>query len=123
MKSMIELLHDLRIDHDLSQADVAKFLGTSQQYYSKYEIGTIDLPLRHFTALLDFYQVSADYLLGRESARENIAMNNSTAQITKEYSGTRFLQELCSLDKTGKKAMVEFLEYQKYKQEHKKQKK
>ena len=64
MKSMIELIRDLRVDHDLSQADVAEFLGTSQQHYSKYETGTIDLPLRHFTALLDYYQVSADYLLG-----------------------------------------------------------
>lgn len=122
MKSMIELIRDLRVDHDLSQADVAEFLGTSQQHYSKYETGTIDLPLRHFTALLDYYQVSADYLLGRRSAQEEFPLDQKPLPITKDYSETRFLKELQSLDKAGKKAMVEYLEFQKYRQEKRKEK-
>ena len=120
MKSMIELIRDLRIDHDLSQADVAEILGTSQQHYSKYETGTIDLPLRHFTVLLDYYRVSADYLLGRNTSRKECSMDEKSMQLTKDYTGARFLQELSTLDKSSQKAMVEFLEFQKYRQEQNK---
>ena len=32
-------LKDLRVDNDYLQKDIAKFLGITQQYYSKYELG------------------------------------------------------------------------------------
>ena len=39
MKSVMELLYELRVDHDLTQAEVGAVLGISQQHYSKYETG------------------------------------------------------------------------------------
>ena len=47
MKSVMELLYELRVDHDLTQAEVGAVLGISQQHYSKYETGEYELPLRH----------------------------------------------------------------------------
>ncbi len=57
-------LKSLRIDNDLYQKDVAKILGIDQQYYSKYETGKNELPLRHLMTLCKFYGVSSDYILG-----------------------------------------------------------
>ena len=57
-------LKDLREDHDLEQKDVAKILGISQQYYSRYEIGAVDLPIRHYIKLAQYYNVSIDYIAG-----------------------------------------------------------
>lgn len=57
-------LKSLRIDNDLYQKDVAKVLGIDQQYYSKYETGKNELPLRHLMTLCKFYGVSSDYILG-----------------------------------------------------------
>lgn len=57
-------LKSLRIDRDLYQKDIAKVLGIDQQYYSKYEMGKNELPLRHLITLCKFYNVSADYILG-----------------------------------------------------------
>lgn len=34
MKSVMELLYELRVDHDLTQAEVGAVLGISQQHYS-----------------------------------------------------------------------------------------
>ena len=65
MKSVINLLRDLREDHDHTQSDIAAILGISQQHYSKYETGEYELPLRHFITLAEYYGVSADYLIGR----------------------------------------------------------
>ncbi len=59
------IIRELREDRDFSQADVAKILNTTQQMYSRYENGTCEMPIRHLIKLCDFYNVSADYVLGR----------------------------------------------------------
>lgn len=57
-------IKDLRADKDLTQSDIAKLLGTTQQYYGQYEIGKRPLTIEHLIKLCKFYNVSADYLLG-----------------------------------------------------------
>ena len=57
----------LREDHDMTQQQVADYLGTSQTMYVRYERGANELPLRHLIALCRLYQVSADYILGLSS--------------------------------------------------------
>ena len=51
MKEYWEILRDLREDHDLKQADVAKLLHTTQQVYSRYENGINEMPIRHLRTL------------------------------------------------------------------------
>ncbi|MBD5112472.1 MAG: helix-turn-helix transcriptional regulator [Ruminococcaceae bacterium] len=58
-------LKDLREDHDLTQAQAAKIIGTSQQHYGKYESGKIVIPFDRAIALADYYGVSLDYIAGR----------------------------------------------------------
>lgn len=62
---MYRRLRDLRIDHDLSQKQIAEILGMSQTGYSKYETGENDIPTVILIKLADFYNTSTDYLLGR----------------------------------------------------------
>ena len=59
----LEKLRGLREDNDLTQAQVANVLGTSQTMYARYERGANELPIRHLISLCKFYNVSADYLL------------------------------------------------------------
>lgn len=59
-----EILRWLREDGDMTQAQVAAALGTTQQVYARYEKGVNELPLRHLRALCLLYGVSADYILG-----------------------------------------------------------
>ena len=54
----------LESDTYLTQQQIADYLGTRQEYYSKYELGKRQLPLHHLKALCEFYNVSADYILG-----------------------------------------------------------
>ena len=55
---------DLREDRDLSQADIAKVIKTTQQQYSKIEIGKSDISGEKLILLAEFYNVTTDYLLG-----------------------------------------------------------
>ena len=57
-------IRDLREDSDLTQQDVADYLGTSQTMYARYERGANELPVRHVIKLCELHHVSADYLLG-----------------------------------------------------------
>ena len=57
-------LRQLREDHDLTQEDVAKYLGIQQTVYSRYETGKNDMKPQQIIALCDYYKVSADYVLG-----------------------------------------------------------
>ena len=60
-------LRDLREDRDITQAQVASLLGIDQRVYSNYETGKREIPLRHLIVLADYYHVTVDYLLGRDT--------------------------------------------------------
>ena len=64
MAEYTEILRGLREDHDLTQAQGAAVLGTTQQASARYEKGANELPVRHLRALCAYYGVSADYVLG-----------------------------------------------------------
>lgn len=57
-------LHDLRIDNDLRQEDIAKLLNITGQAYGMYENGKRSLPIEHLIKLSKFYNVTSDYILG-----------------------------------------------------------
>ena len=57
-------IRDLREDHDLTQAQIAKILKTTQQQYSKIETGRADISGEKLILLAQFYNVSCDYILG-----------------------------------------------------------
>ncbi|WP_455723740.1 helix-turn-helix domain-containing protein [Dysosmobacter welbionis] len=63
-------LRDLREDHDMTLQDVAKILGTTLQYYQKYESGVRPIPVERLEILADFYGTSTDYILGRTLVRK-----------------------------------------------------
>lgn len=58
-------IRDLREDADKTQEELAEYLGTTAQYYGKYEKGEREIPFSRAIALANFYQVSLDYLAGR----------------------------------------------------------
>ena len=67
---LLQRLHDLREDADLYQKDMADYLHCSQVTYSRYELGTREIPLESLNALADFYGVSVDYLMGRTDEKK-----------------------------------------------------
>lgn len=66
---MYNRLRDLREDADLTQTQVAKYLGMSQTGYSKYETGENDIPTQVLIRLAQLYRTSTDYILGLSDRR------------------------------------------------------
>ena len=62
-------IEDLRIDHDLTQQQVADILLFKREVYRRYEKGIRELPLSYAIILADYYKVSIDYLVGRSNEK------------------------------------------------------
>lgn len=56
---------DLREDMGFTQKQIADLLGTTTQYYQKYEKGVRPISVERLERLADYYHTSTDYLLGR----------------------------------------------------------
>ncbi len=58
-------IRDLREDQDLRQIDVARATGIDQKTLSNYETGKTAPDMYSLIKLADFFDVSLDYLVGR----------------------------------------------------------
>ena len=66
----INRLREARKRKGLTQKQVAEFIGITQNAYSYWESGRNKIDNESLERLADFFGVSVDYLLGRESAAE-----------------------------------------------------
>ena len=62
-----ERMKALREDKDLTQAQVAKVINKSQQGYNHIETGRAELKIEDLIKLCEYYNVSADYFIGRKN--------------------------------------------------------
>lgn len=83
----LKRLKDLREDNDLKQEDIAKVLNITRQQYQLYESGKRKLPIDKLIDICEFYNVSADYILGftkkqsqifEQKKKINISNNKNT---------------------------------------------
>ncbi len=109
MKETHELIRELRNDKKYTQEYIAQYLGTTQQSYSNYELGTREIPLHHLIRLSELYKVSADYLLGI-----NTAYAGST-DLSQQYTEGRSLHDLLydmqKLNKEQRESLSKFVSF------------
>ena len=63
-------IKEVREDKGYTQNNIAKILNTTQQQYSKYELGIQIIPLEKINTLANYYNTSIDYLVGRTDIRK-----------------------------------------------------
>jgi len=81
------ILKELRKKKGVSQEDAAKALGITLRTYQNYEYGQREPNIEMILKLSDYFNVSTDYLLGREKKK--------SPEMTSE--DTRFEEELLSI--------------------------
>ena len=59
-------LKEAREQAHMTQKEVAQKLGVAQPVYQRFEKGTFECTYEQLKALCDIFDISADYLLGRE---------------------------------------------------------
>lgn len=66
LPGLAKRLQPLRIKKGMMQKEIASLLNVTEGHYQKIEYGKINLSATTLIFLADYFQVSVDYLLGRE---------------------------------------------------------
>lgn len=61
----------LRLNKGLKQVEMAEIMGITDRNYQRYEYGMINVPATTLNFFADFFDVTTDYLLGREEHHES----------------------------------------------------
>ena len=59
-------LKALREEKGLKQIDMAEVMGITDRQYQRYEYGMVNVPATTLNFFADYFNVTTDYLLGRE---------------------------------------------------------
>lgn len=106
-----ENLKKLRMLKNLSQSDMAEILDISLSSYQKYErekncvTPSLDVLLR----IADFYGVTVDYLLGRETS-ESSTVDKLVGEFNMSALEKEILDNYLSLPKDMRGDLMEFLQ-------------
>lgn len=71
-------IRDLREDSDKTQSELAKYLGTTTQYYGLYEKGANEISFERAIALARYYNVSLDYIAGLTNNKRGLSHGTLT---------------------------------------------
>lgn len=79
-------LKKLRFEKDITQAEFAKVIGVAQQTVGSWEKGNSAPNYDMLNKIADYFNVSADYLLGRKSANK-ISLSSEQRNLLKDFDG------------------------------------
>ncbi len=102
-------LKELRKAKNLNQKDLADLLGISQQAYQKYEQGASEMSGSTITKLADFYHVTTDYLLGRDTG-EPEPLDSLAGQFNMTALEKKIVEGYLELPENMRGDLMEFLE-------------
>lgn len=94
-------LKQLRLNKNVLQKDVAKYLDVDRTTYVKYERGDSEPNHDILIKLADYFDVTVDYLLGREE-KPSENSNDLSNKITEMFK---------RLNDTNQKQALEYLEF------------
>ena len=78
MEFFIKRLLEIRTSKNISQIDISKSINISLRSYQRYEKGEREPSLTVIYSIADYFDVSTDYLLGRNPQNPPTEFNNAT---------------------------------------------
>lgn len=106
---MKEQLQQLRKSRNLTQDDLAEILGISLSSYQKYERDAISPSYETLCKIADFYHVTTDYLLGRNTG-EPSPLDELAGQFNMSALEKKIVEEYLKLPDNMRGDLMEFLE-------------
>lgn len=108
-------LKDLRKGKGLTQTEVARYIGISQNNYSYWENGKVKIDNESIQKLADYFEVSVDYLLGRNEKSSPAQQESKGIVIPEKYKdvAVAFHGGADDLTQEDIDSIVEFIEFKK----------
>lgn len=79
-----ERLTELREERNLSKTFMGKLVGVTRQAYAKYEEGKSEPDIKTINKLASYFEVDADFLLGRTDDRIGNTIQNKIIEHSKD---------------------------------------
>lgn len=105
---LIKRLIDLRESTDMTQLELARQLGFDKSTMSRIEKGTRNITSDELLRFADYFNVSMDYLFGRDNSAHDYAPLQ-TKWLTLDLSDLSFHY---------RKEIKQYADYQRYRQQH-----
>ena len=90
-------LRELREDKQMSQAELAAILNTSQGSLSNWERGIHDIGVASLNAIADYFNVTVDYVLRRQDAKPSNEEKNCVNKIALDELDIALIDESRSM--------------------------
>ena len=81
MAIFFKRIHDLRVDNDLKQKDIAHILNVNVNTYPHWESGMYEIPIDMVDRLTKIYNCSLDYLTGLSNVRDSFTKKYNPEEI------------------------------------------
>ena len=69
-------IKELRKEKSITQKELSEIIGLAHNTISAYESGQRDMSTDTIDKICNYFEVTADYLLGRSSKKEGVIMDN-----------------------------------------------
>lgn len=102
-------LKQLREQRKLTKKQAAEGIGMTERAYIAYEYGERDVSTEQLSKIADFYGVTTDYLLGRETG-EPEPLDDLERQFNMTALEKKILESYLALPKDMRGDLMEFLE-------------
>lgn len=109
MNNINEKLTEIRKSHNLTMKQVAEGIGMKPDSYRNYESGRLQPNLDTICKLADFYNVTTDFLLGRDTT-EKTPMDDLACEFNMTALEQKILDNYLALPKDMRKDFMGFLE-------------
>lgn len=89
-----EKIKYLRKASGLTQSDLAKELGVSYPTISNYETGSRTGTIENLVKIADYFNISLDWLLGRDTSKDISPTSSSLEELRKQLKIEKLKKEL-----------------------------
>ena len=94
MATFSERLFELRRQRDLTQLDLANYIGLNKQTISQYERGVRRPDIETLSSLCDYFNVSTDYMLGKSDVTIRLVDSVGLSKLDSSFVLSEFEEKL-----------------------------
>ena len=104
-------ISEIRKERGIAQKDLAEYLNISPGNLCEWEKGRIEPSIDFLNKIADYFNVSIDYLVGRENDFGNIVISGSEKKETLSLKEQRLLKAFNKLSDLEKEKLIEDAEF------------
>lgn len=114
---ILNRLKSLRNDLNVTQKELASFLGINQNTYSYWENGKVKIDSDSLSKLSNYFDVSIDYILGISDQKKEDGVKTPSSENNISPSLQKLYEVASELSEEQIQDVLDYIQFKKYQQE------